>query len=231
MATNRAYSMAVPGHQNPNQLNMKTINHRELWFSLCFLMLFNSRLSTCFAQGSLTPPGPPGPVMKTLSQVEPRTDVLTLAGDGSDQYIITNPGSYYLTTNILGVTNQYGIEILANNVTLDLNGFSLLGAPGGTYYGITTGTVTNLTIRNGTVSGWGGAGINVASGSMNVFLEHLGVVSNGSFGILDHGSGEIRDCMVNNNGEGIALQGGGSVLNCTVSGNVDGIVTQASPPS
>ena len=48
-----------------------------------------------FAQGSLTPPGAPGSVMKTLSQIEPRTAITNLP------LVITKPGSYYLTSNLV----------------------------------------------------------------------------------------------------------------------------------
>src|SRR6516225_2055979 len=37
-----------------------------------FFAAFNSQLSTAFSQGSLTPPGPPVPTMKTLDQIQPR---------------------------------------------------------------------------------------------------------------------------------------------------------------
>jgi hypothetical protein len=61
--------------------------------------------SACIAlaQGNLQPPGAPAPAMKTLHQVEPRTpvDAVHTPGNFLAQFIITQPGSYYLTTNIL----------------------------------------------------------------------------------------------------------------------------------
>lgn len=87
--------------------------------TLAVLANFNSRISDAFAQGALTPPvGAPAPVMKSLSQIEPRTPISTLP------ITITNSGSYYLTTNLTTSTGS-GITIFANNVHLDLNGFTI----------------------------------------------------------------------------------------------------------
>lgn len=75
------------------------------------------QLSTTFAQGDLTPPGPPEPLMKSLAQVEPRTPI-------SEPLTITLPGSYYLVTD-LTVASGDAIVIAADGVTLDLNGFTI----------------------------------------------------------------------------------------------------------
>src|ERR1017187_3770343 len=80
-------------------------------------------------QGSLTPPGAPAPMMKTLDQIEARTpiDAAHTPGDGGNQFIISAPGSYYLTGNVTGVSGKNCISINADNVTVDLNGFALVG--------------------------------------------------------------------------------------------------------
>src|SRR5262245_41804718 len=83
--------------------------------------------------GPLDPPsGPVAPTMKPLDQVEPRTAInaVNTPGDATAVFRITQPGSYYLTGNVAGVLNRSGIAVSAADVTIDLNGFAVLGAPG-----------------------------------------------------------------------------------------------------
>ena len=163
-------------------------------------LLFASTMSI-FAQGALTPPGAPGPTMKTLTQVEPRTDVATLSGDSGDSFIISQSGSYYLTGNITGVSAKNGISIQASNVTVDLNGFTMTGTGGGSVAGITIpSTQTNVVIRNGVLPNWGQAGVS-ASNATNCLFEHL-IISN----------------VIGANGSavGISVGTGSTVSNCTV---------------
>jgi len=99
--------------------------------------------SLVLAQGSLMPPGPPQPMMKTLDQLEPR---MPISGPCS----ITRSGSYYLTTNVL--STRIGITIYASDVTLDLMGFSVIGDSGPQDYydvGISVNSgCRNVVIRN-----------------------------------------------------------------------------------
>jgi len=95
---------------------MKCTNH-----TIVTALIFGLSASPIFAQGSLTPPGAPTPTMKTLDQVEARqiVNATNTPGDGTNQFIISAPGSYYLTGNITGVSAKNGIVINADDVTLD----------------------------------------------------------------------------------------------------------------
>ena len=75
---------------------------------------------------SLTPPGAPADgVFKTLDQVEPRIPIHALnTPAGMATFTITAPGSYYLTGDH-EVASGSGITITADNVTLDLSGFTI----------------------------------------------------------------------------------------------------------
>jgi hypothetical protein len=173
------------------------------------------------AQGSLTPPGAPAPLMKSLDQIEPRipVDAVHTPGNGSEQFIISQPGSYYLTTNIVGVNSKDGIQITADNVILDLNGFSLLGVAG-SVSGINS-SGRYVVVRNGVINGWQSIGINdVATSVSTRMFERLMICSNASYGILTGQGAIVRDCVIEGNGSfGIYASGGSWITGCTVDGN------------
>jgi hypothetical protein len=110
-------------------------------------------------QGSLTPPaGVPGPVMKTLDQVEARIPLVAgqagVAVDGAGTITISQPGSYYLTANLVITTaNADGIVINSDDVTLDLNGFALICTSVNGGEAIFYNSRRGITIRNGRIVG------------------------------------------------------------------------------
>jgi len=77
-------------------------------------------LPSLFAQGPLAPLAAPGPLMKSLDQIEPRTPISSLP------FMISSSGSYYFTKNLqFTATSGSAITINASDVTLDLGGFTL----------------------------------------------------------------------------------------------------------
>ena len=202
---------------------------------LTLVSAFSLQPLALLAQGSLTPPGAPAPTMKSLDQIynqigtvqDPRTIVnaANTPGDSGNSFIISQPGSYYLTTNLVGVSGKSGIKIAANNVTLDLNGFALQGVSGIVYGIYIPGAQTNVTVRNGTVSGWGNVGVDsISQLSFNMVFERLNV-SACNMGIYPMGAGVVRDCNCQNNNDGIVCNNGGIISGCTANNNVyDGIV-------
>ncbi|HHY86596.1 MAG TPA: hypothetical protein GYA07_13840 [Verrucomicrobia bacterium] len=196
-----------------------------MFIALASLAIFPA---TALAQGSLNPPGPPAPTMKTLAQIEPRTpvDATHTPGDADSIFRITQPGSYYLTTNLNGAAGRHGIEIAADNVSLDLMGFALRGV-GGDHTGILLdGEYTNVVVRNGSVSGWGAFG--VYAPGRNVVIEGLRVSDNGQGGLRVGDNGLVKDCVFwNNQGGGVFSFRGTTIVNCVASRNTTGIFCTA----
>lgn len=117
------------------------------WFGIAVLCAAVPLKS--LAQGSLTPPGAPGATMKTLDQMEPRIPVTNVP------FTITQSGSYYLTTNLTAGAGQDGILVQADDVTIDLMGFTLAGSGTNSGHGISqAGNYRNLTVLNGKVVNW-----------------------------------------------------------------------------
>ena len=167
---------------------------------------------SAFAQGALTPPGAPAPTMKSLAQIEPRTPISSLP------FTISAPGAYYVTTNLTGVSGSSGITITSGNVTLDLGGFLLANVPG-SFNGISTlGTCTNVTVGNGSLSGWSFSGVNISAGTpRNVVIHHLNISACGVSGISAVNA-VICDCtVVGSGGDGIDAVYC-TVRDCTVDG-------------
>lgn len=110
--------------------------------------IFASTSMGVFGQGPLTPPGAPGPSMKSLDQIEARTPVSTLP------LVIAAPGSYYLTKSLhFGDASGNAISITADNVTLDLNGFTLSSDASVTGSGIVITGTKGIVVRDGTITG------------------------------------------------------------------------------
>ncbi|MCA9280735.1 MAG: right-handed parallel beta-helix repeat-containing protein [Phycisphaeraceae bacterium] len=158
--------------------------------------------------GDLNPPaGPVAPTMKSLDEMEPRIAVnaVNTPGDANSIYKITQPGSYYLTGNVMGSVSHFGVEISASGVTLDLNGYELVGVPG-SLDGVTVpgGSLQNIIVRNGTVRGWGDHGVDLRA--ENVELASINASDNGAGGIRLGDNSTARDCRaLNNSGIGITL--------------------------
>ena len=117
---------------------------------------------------------------------------------GGYPYKITTSGSYRLTSNLKPPASTDGIDVSASNVTIDLNGFGIIG-PGSssiTPNGIGGSGANEVTVENGTVTGFG-IGVDV-----------------GNFGI-------VRNVHADVNGTGIqtgfdALVEGCTANNCTL---------------
>ncbi len=119
----------------------------------------------------------PGLATKPLDQVEPRVPISaeTTPGDFDSLFKITWPGTYFLTGNITGVAGKSGIEVAADDVTIDLAGFELIGVIG-SLDGIHVQPVRGFTVSNGTVRDWGRIGVDAgaAEDSQLIDLEMRG---------------------------------------------------------
>jgi parallel beta-helix repeat protein len=100
-----------------------------------------------------------GLVVLTLS-LALETAALGATAISSVPFKITTAGSYVLSKDLsMTAADQNAITVEANDVTLDLMGFSLSGPGKGAGCGIFMRARENVEVRNGTVANFGGHGI------------------------------------------------------------------------
>jgi hypothetical protein len=144
---------------------------------------------------------------------------------------ITEPGSYRLSSNLVLPAGSFaaGFSIETNDVSLDLNGFSIIGAT--TPY--TDGIFifgANVEIRNGTVRDFGRHGVFARNAGKcfsctdaeGVRIVDVRAISNGLNGIRIESQGGLVDgCSAHTNGSvGILAYQGALVKNSVARANV-----------
>ena len=149
-------------------------------------------------------------------------------------YTITAAGSYKLSGNLIAKNQDTDvIAIATDHVTIDLNGFAILGIADcsggfpcngrglGSGINIRSGPFFNITIRNGTIQGMGGVGISLNSDS--VLVEYMHVRSNAFGGIFIGRASPQSSVIVQHNN--VQLNGNDGIQ--VDSGNVsDNVVSQ-----
>lgn len=203
------------------------------------------------------PPGPIGSTGRTVQEIydkiartdvglaEPRIPVQSLPGSATALHVISQPGSYYLTGNIVGEAGKNGIHIVTSSVDINLAGFALMGLTALNAIVATPGT-RGLSIRNGMILDWTHKALS-ARDTKDGQLDNLVVLRCGSenpgdpysvrcgdswtvqscvvsdsvrwgIGVT---SGVVRDCIATgNNGQGIALVRG-VLSRCVATSNPD----------
>ncbi|MFG0256565.1 MAG: right-handed parallel beta-helix repeat-containing protein [Phycisphaerales bacterium JB043] len=170
--------------------------------------------------GELTPPA--GPIAGT--------DATLLNAQWTTlPFTITQPGTYRLTSNLTGVAGQHGIVIDTDNVTIDLNGFTLVGVPGSDRaITATRGTTrSGITVENGFVESWDGGGIDgnriefdgqlFRTEFVDTSVRHVTVTSiPGGNAIGCHDNSQVVHCIVRDSAVGVHLEKNGLIDSTSV---------------
>ncbi len=170
--------------------------------------------------GPLNPPhGPVASTMKTLTEVEPRIAInaTNTPGDAMAMAVITQPGSYYLTSDLVTTGSKWGIRVLASDATIDLNGMSIRRGEGATgARGITDDADSEnapqtIRVQNGTITGFSSSNTGgvYCSGNTALSVRDL-VVTNCESGVNNE-NGSILATNVHASGisstNGLGLRG------------------------
>jgi hypothetical protein len=143
---------------------------------------------------------------------------------------ITKAGSYILGANLLvGVILPDAIKVSASNVSINLNGFGIIGPGAGSGMGVDAVGENNVTVTNGTITAMGGAAISIGNNGtvQNVRIVGNGVGSAGGDGVVC-GTGCLVSGSViagNANGDAISVTDATSgYLNNIITGNLATVV-------
>ncbi len=154
----------------------------------------------------------------------------SVLASGGFPFLISNTGSYVLTSDLVVSTDDsaillHGPLLAGRSVSLDLNGFAIVGAsscsvgacPGGSASGIGpfAGFAGRVTVRNGAVRGFSGVCVSLASDSA---VEDVLVSSCGRDGIVaDMRSVVLRNRVSSTGQRGINMGAGTTFAHNTVS--------------
>jgi hypothetical protein len=158
-------------------------------------------------------------------------DFYVIAGGGtvgtkitSVPYEIKNPGFYFLGGNLTYNGTGNAITVSADNVTLDLMGFSLSYTGSATQpNGIVMNGRSNVEIRNGTITGfwtgvWEQGGTGAKHRIINIRVNDSAIA--GAIGIDLNGANHlVQGCSACNNQDDGMVISKGTVTGCTASNN------------
>lgn len=193
------------------------MKHRhESLLTLCFSILMTIPLT--LQAGALNPSMPPsaGGTMKTLDEVEPRIPIR----QADIPLTISTSGSYYLAENV--TSTGWGITVSADNVTIDLCGFTLAGPDTFLVYGIYMFGRDNVEIRNGTIRDFYNGIYEMSTNGKNLRIINVRVLSNIGNGIQISGQKcLVKDCLVADNGDSVSVNSYGIHVGngSTITGN------------
>lgn len=198
---------------------------------LCALVGGLGALSFSAAGPLDPPPGPVTPTNRTLDEIYNAIQAVN-AGKGTPitalPITINQPGKYYLTQNFT-VGDVDAITIGGDNITIDLNGFTITGNYAGGAAGTRRGIVvtspgggavrTNISIRNGAIRGFSAAGIEAVFAAAGEY-SNLSVIGCGKSGLIAGDNSSIRDVQARSNREaGISAGLANTVERCTAQAN------------
>jgi parallel beta-helix repeat protein len=133
--------------------------------------------------------------MKSLDQIEARTDLNKLTGDATAVCVIAGPGSYYLTADLAGATGKDTIRVAtAGRVTIDLNGFALTITGSGKNAILLQTANDAVVIRNGTILSSGATAVGGAGN--RVTCDGIAVIGNGGVAFALGTDATVTHCRI-----------------------------------
>ena len=131
-------------------------------------------------------------------------------------YTISSAGRYAVVENLTAPAGATTINITADDVYLDLNGFTIDGSGGGANVINAAAGTSNLYIGNGVIKNAPSIAVNIRANTTNVILENIQALSSSAgvgFQIQDTNTCVLTNCATANNAlAGISLNTAENVI-------------------
>lgn len=178
--------------------------------------------------GPLTPPaGAPASTGRTTLEIEPRVPMsqATTPGDAFTVFRIDEPGSYYLTEDLVVPSNKEGIDIRAA-CTIDLNGFTISGGSALSAIVVDLASDESARIHNGHMRNFG-AGIRFGNAANGLHVHDMSFKNVGAVAISAGVGCIVERCTVEDADIAFVVDRNSIVRDCTVRGAIQRAVSAA----